>query len=142
MALLLQEPLQSARSHGRISRGAMCATIIRPPGKTPAAPMPAIDRPTIKTTEEGEVAHTRLPISKMVTKTRNDHFSEKYWNILPARGWKAQLISKLISESERYVSNYAANLVKRNALPYQPTSSRELKAVVMVGIAVASTALS
>jgi hypothetical protein len=35
-----------------------------------------------------------------------------------------------------------AQIVMRNALPYHPTSGIELKAVVMVGIAVAKMALS
>jgi hypothetical protein len=80
--------------------------MIKPPGNVPAEPIPAIARPMIRTMDEGAVAQIKLPISKTMTKARKDHFREKCWKILPARGWNAQL-------------------VKRNALPYQPTSPRE-----------------
>lgn len=48
------------------------------PEKRPAAPIPAIARPTISHTEDLAVAHIKLPNSKTVRKILYVHFNEKY----------------------------------------------------------------
>jgi hypothetical protein len=90
--------------------------MIRAPENKPAAPSPAITRPRISITDDTAVAQIKLPSSNIARKLRNTHFDEKYRYILPDRGCKAQT-------------------QMRYALPYHPTSSRELNFVVIVGIA-------
>ena len=43
-------------------------TITNAPEKSPAAPLPAIARPTISITDETAVAHIKLPNSNMARK--------------------------------------------------------------------------
>lgn len=69
----------------------MWATIIRPPENSPADPILAIARPIIRTIEDGATAYIKLPISKIPTNKRKIQFGAKYGNILPTRGWQAQL---------------------------------------------------
>jgi len=48
------------------------------PENNPAAPLPATARPTISITDDLDVAHIKLPNSKMARKVMYVHFSEKY----------------------------------------------------------------
>lgn len=61
------------------------------PEKSPAAPMPATDRPTINIVDDTEAPHIKLPSSNMAKKQRYVHFKEKNWKIFPAIGCNAQL---------------------------------------------------
>ena len=118
--------------------------MINAPGKRPAAPIPATARPTIRTAEEGDVAQIKLPISKKRRKPRYAIFSEKDVNILPANGWQAQLAENYYLRSlyccYGKAGSMVAYVVKRNALPYHPTSSREWNSLVIVGMAWAGLA--
>jgi hypothetical protein len=56
---------------GRFSRGMMCVRIIVDPENMPAAPMPAIARPTMNAVEFVALPHTAEPTSKIPTAVRN-----------------------------------------------------------------------
>lgn len=47
------------------------------PENKPAVPMPAIARPTMKATDDGATAHSKLPTSKMKMAVRKVHLT---WN--------------------------------------------------------------
>lgn len=47
------------------------------PEKRPAVPMPAMARPTMKATEVGATAHSKLPTSKMKMAVRKVHLTLK-----------------------------------------------------------------
>lgn len=48
--------------------------MVSAPFMTPAAPKPAMARPTINISEEVETPHSSEPISKTEKKTMKDHF--------------------------------------------------------------------
>lgn len=56
---------------GRFSIGATWAIAVIAPVNKPADPRPAIARPTIKALDEGAVAHTKEPTSKIRSAIRN-----------------------------------------------------------------------
>ena len=90
----MKERLQSSKDLlGRMFNGVVCAIMIRQPEKRPAAPIPAMARPTMKTVEDGETAHIKLPISKRARKIRKVHLKERCTKTLPERGEKTHLAS-------------------------------------------------
>ena len=66
-------------SLGRSLKGIVWAMMTSAPENSPAAPRPATVLPIIRTTEEGEVAQIRLPISNTPRNVRKAHFNEKCW---------------------------------------------------------------
>lgn len=64
---------------GRNLNGAMIATTVAAPVKRPAAPTPAIARPTMKELEVGAAPHTADPASKISSAVRKTHFTLKDW---------------------------------------------------------------
>jgi len=77
------------------------------PDAIPAPPAPAIARPTIRAVLLGATAQMRLPSSKMAIERRKTVLRGKYLYALPQVDWKEAT-------------------VRKNAEPYQPTSSRDL----------------
>ncbi len=66
-----------AKLLGLSLNGIVCAMITRAPEKSPDAPIPAIALPMMSTVDEGEVAQTKDPISKIPRNVRYDHLREK-----------------------------------------------------------------
>lgn len=97
----------------------MKATRMKAPDATPAAPNPAIARPTIRAVLFGATAQIRLPSSKMNTESRYVHLRGKYLKALPQGEVKAAT-------------------VRKKAEPYQPISETLPKSSVILGIAVAT----
>lgn len=89
----------------------------------PAAPAPAIARPTINVVLSFATAQIKDPISKMKIDSRYVYFSEKNLYPLPHVDWNE------------------AN-VRKNADPYQPTWSSEWNSSVISGMAVATMVMS
>lgn len=56
---------------GRCSFVETAETIVNPPLKRPAPPIPATARPIIKAVEEGATPQINEPISKMTTNMKN-----------------------------------------------------------------------
>jgi hypothetical protein len=56
---------------GRFLGGALNAASVKEPVFTPAAPSPAMARPTISATDDGATAHIKLPISNIKMATKN-----------------------------------------------------------------------
>jgi hypothetical protein len=86
------------------------------PAIMPAAPTPAIARPTMKAIELGAAPQIAEANSKRRTLARRTGFVGKKAYSLPKRSWKQQL-------------------VRVYALPYQPTSDKALNSLLMLGIA-------
>jgi hypothetical protein len=86
------------------------------PEKMKAAPIPAIARPTMKAVEVGAAPQMTEPTSKTRIDHKKVHLTEYNWYTLPEMGLKQAQ-------------------VKAYELPYQPMSSRESKASVILGIA-------
>lgn len=86
------------------------------PAKLPAAPTPAMALPTMKATEFGAAPQIADATSNSATLERNTPLTEYNVYNFPNNSWKAQH-------------------VKRYALPYQPTSARELNLSVICGMA-------
>lgn len=62
---------------GRLANGIDLPTMIRAPEKMPAPPIPAIARPTIRTTELGLAPQIADPISKISTAPEKVHLIER-----------------------------------------------------------------
>lgn len=92
--------------------------IVKAPEPIPAAPTPAIARPTMKTEEDGATAQMRLPSSKIPIASRKVVLREKYLYDFPHVDWKPPVVMKY-------------------AEPYQETSARLWNSSVIRGIAVA-----
>jgi hypothetical protein len=82
----------------------------------PAAPIPESALPKMKTGELGAAPQMAEPISKIKMLERRTSLTEYSVYSLPNNSWNAQHVNKY-------------------ALPYQPTSGRELKSLVISGIA-------
>lgn len=93
------------------------------PDRTPPAPRPAIALPSIKAIEVGAAAQSAEPVSNMTMDVKNVALMLRNLYSFPKTSWNAQLVS-------------------RYAVPYQPTSSCELKVFVIWGIAVDMMSLS
>jgi hypothetical protein len=89
------------------------------PDATPAAPKPAMARPTIRAVLLGATAHMRLPSSKMKTASRYVHFRGKYLKALPQGEVKDAT-------------------VRKKAEPYHPIWETLWNSSVIFGIAVAT----
>lgn len=61
---------------GRLRRGTSGRMIMMPPQKTPAAPTPAMARPTMKAEELGAAPQRAEPTSKMNMEAKNTHLVE------------------------------------------------------------------
>src|SRR4051812_25324648 len=97
--------------------------ITRAPENIPADPTPATARPTIRALDVGAEPHTADPTSKIKMAVK-----------------KTVLILKNVYSFPK--NSCRAHVVKRYDEPYQPTSLRELKWSVILGIAVAIIVLS
>ena len=62
---------------GLSRKGATIAVMVVAPVKIPAAPRPAIARPTMKDDEDGAAPHIADPISKISSARRKTHFTLK-----------------------------------------------------------------
>lgn len=82
------------------------------PAKIPAALTPQIALPTMKAAELGAAPQTTEPTSNRRTLIRRTSFTEKNVYNFPNNSW-----------NEQHVNKYA--------LPYQPTSVRELNSSVI-----------
>lgn len=91
---------------GRLLRGTMYTIRIIVPEGMQAEPSPAIARPTINAIEVGVAPQSAEPISKTRMLPRKTHFGAKRVYSLPKTSWKAEL-------------------VRRYAEPYQPTSMHD-----------------
>lgn len=108
---------------GRLCKGTTGINMLKAPCSIPALPSPAIARPTIRLMELGAAPQIAEPTSKIPMKVIKVHFtSYKVYN-LPIERQKAAAVS-------------------RYANPYQPTSLREPKSFVIVGIAIPMISLS
>lgn len=79
---------------GLTLKDVVMAIMTRHPANTPAQPMPARARPTIKTSLLGATPQIRLPSSKINSEPRNDHRTSKWANTRPNIGWKAHAVSR------------------------------------------------
>jgi hypothetical protein len=70
------------------------AIIVYAPDPTPAAPRPAMARPTIKAVEFGATPQIKLPISKMKMDIRKLILRGKYLYALPHIDWKPPSVMK------------------------------------------------
>ena len=68
---------------GRLRGGAEYAMRVYAPVPMPAAPTPAMARPTMRVSELGATPQMRLPTSKMKMASRKVIFSGKYLKALP-----------------------------------------------------------
>ena len=64
------------------------------PEKLPAAPTPAIARPTIKAADVGAPPHMAEPTSNMTTEMMKTDLMEKRVYSFPKKSWKAQRVNK------------------------------------------------
>lgn len=64
------------------------------PEVTPAAPNPAMARPTMRAVEVGATAQTRLPTSKMATEVKYTGFVEKNLYALPHTDWNTPVVTR------------------------------------------------
>lgn len=99
------------------SAGGALSLTVKAPVKIPADPSPETARPIMRAIELGETAETIEPISNIPSAERNIHLMLNSAYSLPYINWKQQ-------EVRRYDD------------PYQPTSGRELKSAVILGMAV------
>lgn len=95
------------------------AIIVYAPDPTPAAPTPAMARPTIRTGEFGATPQIKLPSSKMKMAIRKLIFSGKYLYTFPHIDWNPPSVMK---KDE----------------PYHEMSSMLLNSSVILGMAVAT----
>lgn len=68
---------------GLLCSGTTCARIINAPENKPAAPKPAIARPTMRPMLEGVTPHTKEPSSNMPMEQRKTYLIEKVEYNLP-----------------------------------------------------------
>ena len=68
--------------------------MVKHPVAAPAAPTPAIARPTMKVVGPWATAHIRLPSSKTNMVPRKDIFKGKYLKNLPDADWKPPKVMK------------------------------------------------
>lgn len=104
-------PSRAARQRLRLIQGANSG-VFTVPAKMPAAPSPEIALPTMNANELGAAPQRAEAVSNSRILVRKVLFTEyKVYN-LPYNNWNAQFVNKY-------------------ALPYQPTSSRELNSSVI-----------
>jgi hypothetical protein len=77
MELIPNKAPSSPTIIGRIDIGATCTTAVVAPVKRPAAPRPAIARPTMKADDVGAAPQATEPISKITNAVRNTHLTLK-----------------------------------------------------------------
>lgn len=102
----------------RLFSGIRIEMMFIPPEKIAAAPTPATARPTISIVDDAAAAQSTEPSSKIIRPLRNVHLTLKELYSLPNVGCMVVCM-------------------RRYADPYQPTSSRDWKVVVIFGVAVA-----
>ena len=112
--VLVMIPLNIARCRSGIETPKM----VKPPENKAAPPIPATARPIISISELVATAQTTDPSPKITKAARYTALMLKKAYIFPKVGCNAAVVNKY-------------------ALPYHPTSSRELKSLVICGIAVA-----
>lgn len=108
---------------GRFSGATLTATTIKAPWKIPAAPIPAIARPTIRADDVVALPQTAEPTSKNKMADNRIPLSENEAYMAPKTSWNEQL-------------------VRRYAVPYQLTSSRAWNWSTIRGMAVDKMVLS
>jgi hypothetical protein len=87
-------PPRAPMKVGLLCSGTTCARMIRAPENMPAAPIPAIARPTISPILDGVTPQTKDPNSNMLIDVMKTYLIEKVEYSLPYRSWKAPVVSK------------------------------------------------
>ena len=125
---------------GLLLIGDTSAMMVRAPFMTPDPPSPWTVRPMMSIVDEAARAQIRDPASKTETNPMKSHFGLNSEYSLPVSGCSAELwdwytSSASLPRGGRSCGSGICYLASMYADPYHPTSRRELKLVVISGIA-------